>query len=132
MFINAGEKIGVIGRTGCGKSTLCNSLFRILEPSSGTIIIDGEDITKIGLIKLRNSISIIPQEPFIFAGSLRFNLDPLGKYKDEEIENVLNLVGLKYHLTETGLSTEIEDNGAFSIGEKQLLSIARTILRVII
>lgn len=132
LFINAGEKIGVIGRTGCGKSTLCNSLFRILEPSSGTIIIDGEDITKIGLIKLRNSISIIPQEPFIFAGSLRFNLDPLGKYKDEEIENVLNLVGLKYHLTETGLSTEIEDNGAFSIGEKQLLSIARTILRVII
>lgn len=125
-----GEKIGIIGRTGCGKSTICNALFRILEPAGGTILIDGEDIAKIGLSKLRRNITIIPQEPCIFKGSLRYNIDPLNVFCDSEIENVLKMIGYNYANEEEGIYKEIGEGNVLSIGEKQLISICRAILRV--
>ena len=126
FIINPNEKIGVVGRTGSGKSTLTLSLFRIIEPFKGKILIDNIDISQIGLKLLRKSITVIPQEPFLIEGNLRENIDPLGNYTKIEIENVLNSIGLDY----LQLNDEIEENGKnLSIGEKQLICIARAILR---
>lgn len=130
LTIKPGEKIGIIGRTGSGKSTICNSLLRILEPLSGTIIIDGEDITKIGLRKLRKSITIILQEPCLFKGSLRYNIDPLNEYDDKEISNALDLIDYNYKNDEKGINKEMGNGNYISIGEKQMISIVRAILRV--
>jgi ABC-type multidrug transport system fused ATPase/permease subunit len=79
------ERIGIVGRTGSGKSTLCLSLLRILEAHSGRIVIDGQDIAELGLQKLRSAITIIPQDPTLFEGSLKFNLDPYEKVSEEEL-----------------------------------------------
>ncbi|CAF1022216.1 unnamed protein product, partial [Didymodactylos carnosus] len=130
--IQAGEKIGIIGRTGSGKSSLCLALFRIIEPTQGKIIIDNIDITQIGLHDVRLKITIIPQDAVIFAGTLRFNLDPFGTYTDEEIWNVLELVHLKHRTStlENGLSYQLTEGGEnLSAGEKQLLCLARALLR---
>jgi ATP-binding cassette subfamily C (CFTR/MRP) protein 1 len=126
LEIKSNEKIGIVGRTGSGKSSLFLSLFRIIESEKGKILIDNIDISQIGLKLLRKSITVIPQEPFLIEGNLRENIDPLGNYTKIEIENVLNSIGLDY----LQLNDEIEENGKnLSIGEKQLICIARAILR---
>jgi ABC-type multidrug transport system fused ATPase/permease subunit len=129
--VNAGEKVGIVGRTGSGKSTICLCLFRILEPYEGTIYIDGEDITKIGLDILRKNLTIIPQDPCLMEGTLKYNIDPFNKVDNEEIIHVLKKIGFEY--TESDdiiLDRKIEQSGTnLSVGEKQLICICRAILR---
>ena len=129
--IAPGEKIGIVGRTGSGKTTLCLCLFRILEATTGKIMIDDVDISQIGLDLLRDSIAFIPQDPKLIDGTLRENIDPLGQYSEDEIIFYLNLVGLAYLLDEEiGLEGEIEADGTnFSVGEKQLICITRAMLK---
>ncbi|XP_036121361.1 canalicular multispecific organic anion transporter 1 [Molossus molossus] len=130
--IRSQEKIGVVGRTGAGKSSLTNSLFRILEAAGGQIIIDGVDIASIGLHDLREKLTIIPQDPILFSGSLRMNLDPFNSYSDEEIWKALELAHLKSFVAslQLGLSHELTEAGDnLSIGQRQLLCLARALLR---
>ncbi|KAJ3561287.1 hypothetical protein NP233_g10282 [Leucocoprinus birnbaumii] len=130
--IKPSEKIGVCGRTGAGKSSLLLALFRIIEPASGTIIIDGVDITKIGLHDLRSSISIVPQTPDLFEGTLRDNIDPLGAYSDHEIWVALEQAHLKEYvesLPEQLDSAVREGGSSLSAGQRQLLCFARALLR---
>lgn len=137
--INPGEKIGVVGRTGSGKSSLTLSLFRIIEAAKGKIEIDGKNICDVPLKKLRRSVSIVPQEPFLLEGTLKTNLDPLNLYSEDEINKVLKDVKL-YEMLENdyaeqksklkGINTEIKEYGNnLSFGCRQLLCVARAILR---
>ena len=124
------EKIGVVGRTGSGKSTLCLCMFRLLEADEGKILIDDIDISEIGLEMLRKNLTIIPQEPTIIEGTLRENVDPSNTVSDEEIKKVLCGVGLDYFLEDKNLDYQIENNGNnISIGEKQLICIARALIK---
>ena len=130
LEIKPGEKIGVCGRTGSGKSTLLLCLFRILEANSGAILIDDIDISKIGLEILRNSLTIIPQEPILIEGNIRDNIDPSRAFSDIEISNLLYEVGLSEFLKNKNLDYIIEENGNnISVGEKQLLCIARALIK---
>ena len=125
-----GEKVGVVGRTGSGKSTLCLCLFRILEAHSGNILIDNIDISKLGLDYLRDNLTIIPQDPTLIEGTLRENVDPGKKFSDNEIIDALKEVGLEYLVINKSLEYIIVENGNnLSIGEKQLICIARAMLR---
>ncbi|OBA28422.1 hypothetical protein HANVADRAFT_30090 [Hanseniaspora valbyensis NRRL Y-1626] len=129
--IHAGEKVGICGRSGSGKSTLTLGIFRILEPLLGKIVIDGVDISKLGL-QYRKKLSIIPQEGVAFEGSVRYNLDPFSEYTDEELVKSLELSHLKPHIEKIIsdlLDTKISDNGSnLSAGTKQLLCLARALL----
>ncbi|XP_051773178.1 LOW QUALITY PROTEIN: canalicular multispecific organic anion transporter 1 [Ctenopharyngodon idella] len=130
--IESTEKIGIVGRTGAGKSSLTNCLFRIIEASEGRIIIDGVDISTLGLHDLRSRLTIIPQDPVLFSGTLRMNLDPFQKFSDEEIWNVLELAHLKDYVRglPTGLQHEVSEGGEnLSLGQRQLLCLARALLR---
>ena len=130
LEINPKEKIGVVGRTGSGKSTLCLCLFRLLEADKGKINIDDIDISSIGLEMLRKNLTIIPQEPTLIEGTLRENVDPTENYSDEKIIEVLKEVGLDDFLEGKNLEYKIENNGNnISIGEKQLICIARALIK---
>lgn len=122
--IKPGEKIGIVGRTGAGKSSIINALFR-LSYLDGTIEIDLRDTQQIGLHDLRSKISIIPQEPVLFSGSMRYNLDPFDEYSDDKLWNALDEVKLKSVIKEmpAGLSSKISEGGSnFSVGQRQLVS----------
>ncbi|KAM9364701.1 ATP-binding cassette sub-family C member 2 [Pholidichthys leucotaenia] len=130
--ITTTEKIGIVGRTGAGKSSLTNCLFRIIEAAEGHIFIDKIDISTIGLHDLRNRLTIIPQDPVLFSGTLRMNLDPFDRFSDEEIWRVLELSHLKGYVSglQDGLQHEVAEGGEnLSVGQRQLLCLARALLR---
>jgi ABC-type multidrug transport system fused ATPase/permease subunit len=145
--VNGGAKIGICGRTGAGKSTIMNALFRVNELATGKVTIDGLDISELGLNDLRSKLSIIPQDPVLFHGTIRQNLDPFGNATDAELWDALRRSWLvdksasgigefhsgsddlrnfhKFHLDQT-----VDDDGSnFSLGERQLLALARALVR---
>ena len=130
--VNGGEKIGIAGRTGSGKSSMMIGLFRIQELASGKIYIDGIDTSTVPLTTLRSRLGIIPQDPVIFSASVRFNLDPFEAYSDIQIWDVLKSVDMKEHVMSLPgkLSEEVAEGGDnFSTGQRQLICIARALLR---
>mmetsp|Transcript_610 Transcript_610/g.1037 ORF Transcript_610/g.1037 Transcript_610/m.1037 type:complete len:1231 (+) Transcript_610:1864-5556(+) len=128
-LVKAGSKVGIVGRTGAGKTSLMNALFRMVELSKGQILIDGQDIGKVGLHSLRRQIAIIPQTPFIFSASVRYNLDPFNKFKDEDIWKVLKWTELTELVENYDNKLEEELTASkLSAGQKQLVCLARALL----
>ncbi|KAK9726449.1 hypothetical protein RND81_05G216000 [Saponaria officinalis] len=127
-----GKKIGIVGRTGSGKSTMIQALFRMVEPVAGKIIIDNIDISTIGLHDLRSRLSIIPQDPSLFEGTIRSNLDPLEEHNDLEIWEALDKsqLGTLIRLRGEGLDSQVLENGEnWSMGQRQLVSLGRALLK---
>ncbi|QIX00048.1 hypothetical protein AMS68_005565 [Peltaster fructicola] len=137
MHVGAGERIGVVGRTGAGKSTIMSTLFRLVELSGGSISIDGINIATIGLHELRSRLAIIPQDPTLFRGTIRSNLDPFNEHTDLDLWNALrqaDLVGVEQKMEDATariqLDTQVDDEGLnFSLGQRQLLALARALVR---
>ncbi|XP_040062752.1 multidrug resistance-associated protein 1-like [Ixodes scapularis] len=131
LDIRPGEKLGIVGRTGAGKSTIALSLFRIIEAAAGSVVVDDVDIAAIGLRDLRSRLTIIPQDPVLFRGTLRFNLDPTGHHETSELWWALNESHLGDFFRENrGLDFEVEENGLnLSVGQRQLVCLARAVLR---
>ncbi|RLN87100.1 hypothetical protein BBJ28_00022786, partial [Nothophytophthora sp. Chile5] len=128
LRIHPQEKIGIVGRTGAGKSSLVVALMRLVELDAGSILIDGLDVSSIGLHELRSKISIIPQDPVLFSGTVRSNVDPFDQYTDEQIWTSLRRAHLAHAVT--ALDGAVDEKGSnFSVGERQLLCIARALLK---
>ena len=123
--------VGIVGRSGCGKSSLLLTLLRIVEADSGSIVIDNVDISTIGLMELRQKLSIVPQNPVMFSGTIRSNMDPFNKYSDEDLLSSLERTSMRRtveHL-EKGLDTQVAEYGNnFSQGQRQLLCMGRSLL----
>ncbi|XP_028758450.1 ABC transporter C family member 3 isoform X2 [Neltuma alba] len=129
---NAGVKTGIVGRTGSGKSTLVQTLFRLIEPTTGQILIDGIGISLTGLHDLRSRLSIIPQDPTMFQGTVRSNLDPLEEYTDEQIWEALAMcqLGDEVRKKEGRLDSIVTENGEnWSMGQRQLVCLGRVLLK---
>lgn len=138
MHVKGGERIGVVGRTGAGKSSIMSTLFRLVELSGGSITIDGLDISTIGLHDLRSRLAIIPQDPTLFKGTIRSNLDPFNEHTDLELWSALrqsDLVSADASLDDKSpgrihLDGIVEDEGLnFSLGQRQLMALARALVR---
>ncbi|RDX64140.1 ABC transporter C family member 2, partial [Mucuna pruriens] len=126
------DKVGIVGRTGAGKSSMLNALFRIVELERGQILIDDCDVAKFGLADLRKVLGIIPQAPVLFSGTVRFNLDPFNEHNDADLWEALERAHLKdvIRRNSLGLDAEVSEAGEnFSVGQRQLLSLARALLR---
>lgn len=131
LDIKPREKIGVVGRTGAGKSSLTLALFRIIEPTEGSIVIDDLNTTSIGLLDLRRSLAIIPQDAALFEGTVRDNLDPGHVHDDSELWSVLEAARLKEHVSGMSgkLDAQVQEGGSnLSQGQRQLVSLARALL----
>ena len=132
MEIRPGEKIGIVGRTGAGKSSFISTLMRMTEIESGSIEIDGLDIGEIGVFDLRSSLAVIPQDPVLFAGSIRYNLDPFNQFSDADIWSALESSNLKEKINSAKQQLEMvvdAEGDNFSVGEKQLICLTRALLR---
>ncbi|XP_047562923.1 ATP-binding cassette sub-family C member 3 isoform X2 [Lutra lutra] len=130
--VRGGEKVGIVGRTGAGKSSMTLCLFRILEAAEGEIRIDGLNVADIGLHDLRSQLTIIPQDPILFSASLRTNLDPFGHYSEEDIWRALELSHLHTFVSSqpAGLEFQCSEGGEnLSVGQRQLVCLARALLR---
>ena len=130
--ISPSDKVGIVGRTGAGKSSMLNALFRIVELERGRILIDGYDVAKFGLTDLRKVLGIIPQAPVLFSGTVRFNLDPFNEHNDADLWEALERAHLKDAIRRNslGLDAQVSEAGDnFSVGQRQLLSLSRALLR---
>ncbi|XP_074647217.1 multidrug resistance-associated protein 1-like isoform X2 [Tubulanus polymorphus] len=132
VTIKPGEKVGIVGRTGAGKSSLTLALFRLIESASGYIVIDDVEISSLGLHDLRRCLTIIPQDPVLFSGTLRMNLDPFDEHSDDQLWKCLELGHLKGFVQNEpeGFQYECSEGGEnLSVGQRQLLCLARALLR---